>query len=185
MGKTLVLADALLAEIHREFGIGDSYLSQRGLSPFYQPPLDELVVTDIDFEGKPFILTRKASAAWKDLCAAAHRDGIMLQPFSGFRSYLYQKALIKRHLDNGRALDDILTNIAVPGYSEHHTGRAVDLTTPGCEPLAEGFEGTDAFRWLTEHAGEFGFVMSFPRDNKLGFIYEPWHWCYLSTNHKE
>ena len=36
----------------------------------------------------------------------------------------------------------------------------------------------DAYRWLRQHAGQFGFVESYPRDNKFGVIAEPWHWCH-------
>ena len=67
---------------------------------------------------------------------------------------------------------------AAPGYSEHHTGRAVDLTTPGTPPLLEAFERTAAFAWLERHAARFGFVMTYPRNNPLGVIYEPWHWTF-------
>ena len=66
---------------------------------------------------------------------------------------------------------------AAPGYSEHHTGCAVDIATPGSRPLTEEFEDSQAFRWLTDNAGKFGFSMSYPRNNPAGFIYEPWHWA--------
>jgi len=64
-----------------------------------------------------------------------------------------------------------------PGYSEHHTGRAVDLATPGCPPLTEEFETTAAFAWLVRHAHRFGFTMRYPRGNRFGIAYEPWHWA--------
>lgn len=179
--EEIKILDLLLAQIHQELGIPSSLPAERGLPLYYQPPLKDLVVADIDFEGKPFVLTAPAAAAWKNLSEAAQHEGIVLQPFSGFRSYLYQKGLIKRHLDNGRPLDDILKHIAVPGYSEHHTGCAVDVTTVACEPLVEAFEETDAFRWLSVNAQRFHFYLSFPRSNKFGFIYEPWHWCFRNA----
>ena len=70
-----------------------------------------------------------------------------------------------------------MTVSAAPGYSEHHTGRAVDIATPGSRPLTEEFEDSAAFHWLNENAADFGFSMSYPRDNRYGFIYEPWHWA--------
>ena len=76
----------------------------------------------------------------------------------------------------GMPMDEILRVSAAPGYSEHHTGCAIDITTPGSEPLEEEFEHTDAFRWLVRSAERFGFAMSYPRDNAFGIIYEPWHW---------
>lgn len=174
----LQIKDELLVRIFDALGIPLSYPSERGLPPYEQANLDDLLVTEIDFEGKPFLLTRNASLAWKSMKDTAADEGVSLLPFSGFRSYVYQQGLIQRHIDNGRAMDDILANLALPGYSEHHTGRAVDVTTAGCAPLVEEFEDTEAFKWLTENAESFGFYLSFARDNEQGFIYEPWHWCY-------
>jgi zinc D-Ala-D-Ala carboxypeptidase len=68
---------------------------------------------------------------------------------------------------------------AAPGYSEHHAGRAIDVATPSSRPLEQEFESTDAFRWLAAHADAFGFRLSFPRDNRHGIAYEPWHYCYF------
>jgi zinc D-Ala-D-Ala carboxypeptidase len=67
---------------------------------------------------------------------------------------------------------------APPGYSEHHTGRAVDLGTAGCAALDQAFAQTPAFAWLQRHAQRFGFYLSYPRDNAEGYLYEPWHWCF-------
>jgi len=75
------------------------------------------------------------------------------------------------------SLADILKVSAYPGYSEHHTGRAVDIGSPDCAHLTEAFEATREFSWLAEHAAGFGFVLSYPRDNPHGIAFEPWHWC--------
>lgn len=102
-------------------------------------------------------------------------------PFSGFRSYIHQKNLIDKHLKNGRKLEDILTHIAIPGFSEHHSGRAIDIHAKDRPILGEDFEKTDAFAWLTKNADRFGFRLSYPRANALGIIYEPWHWFYTGS----
>ena len=67
---------------------------------------------------------------------------------------------------------------AAPGYSEQHSGRAVDLGTMGCDALSEEFENTKVYQWLVKNAGGFGFYLSYPRDNPYGIDFEPWHWCY-------
>jgi D-alanyl-D-alanine carboxypeptidase len=97
---------------------------------------------------------------------------------SGFRSVEYQRGIIERKLAKGLHILEILRSSAAPGYSEHHTGRAIDVTTPGSQPLEEEFERTQAFAWLLCHAGEFGFRLSFPRGNPHGVVYEPWHWLH-------
>ena len=110
--------------------------------------------------------------------AAAATDGISLLLVSGFRSIDYQARLFRKKIDAGQSLGDILAVNAAPGFSEHHTGRAIDIATPGSRPLTEEFEQSEAFQWLSGHAGQFGFSMSYPRDNAAGFVFEPWHWSF-------
>lgn len=123
----------------------------------------------------------RAARAWADMQAAAANDSIELQLVSAYRSIDYQAGIIKRKLDAGQSIADILAVSAAPGYSEHHTGRALDLTTPGYEPLEERFEESPAFEWLGKSANSFGFRMSFPRNNPHSLCYEPWHWCWVFT----
>ena len=52
------------------------------------------------------------------------------------------------------------------------------MTTPGYQPLDEEFEHSAAFAWLRRNAGNYGFHLSYPRDNRHGIAYEPWHWCW-------
>ena len=92
----------------------------------------------------------------------------------------YQKELIEKKLAQGQSIENILKVSAAPGYSEHHTGRALDLNSPGCDVLEECFEDTRAFAWLSLEAAEFGFGMSYGKANAHGIAYEPWHWCFQS-----
>ena len=84
-------------------------------------------------------------------------------------------------LNSGQLIDEILKTNAAPGYSEHHSGRALDLTEDGCEPLCNAFEETQAFHWLTRNASIFGYSMSYTRDCPFGIEYEPWHWCFRNV----
>lgn len=129
-------------------------------------------------DGQLVRLGPSAAAAWRRMRAAAADDGIVLLPLSGFRSVARQSALIRRKLAAGERLEKILELVAAPGFSEHHTGRALDIGAPGDVELNEDFGRTAAFRWLRKHAGRFGFHLSFPRGNRHGFGYEPWHWCW-------
>ena len=96
---------------------------------------------------------------------------------SGFRNVEYQADLIRRKLEAGQEISQILRVNAAPGFSQHHTGCAVDIATPGSRPLTEEFDKTDAFAWLVDKAVKFDFSMTYPRNNRFGFIYEPWHWA--------
>ena len=138
----------------------------------------QLVDVGNDCFERPAKLHPQAANAWTKMQQAAANDGIELQLVSAYRSLPYQAALIQKKLDAGQQLADILKVNAAPGHSEHHTGRAIDLNTVDCEPLAQAFENTDAFGWLQQHGQAHGFAMSYPEDNDHGIIYEPWHWCY-------
>ena len=103
---------------------------------------------------------------------------------SGCRSVSYQADLIRRKLASGQDIQSILRVNAAPGFSEHHTGRAVDIATPGTRPLIAAFDLSGAFKWLQANAGAFGFRMPYGRGNRFGFEYEPWHWSQVDTQER-
>ncbi len=80
---------------------------------------------------------------------------------------------MRKKLERGDTIENILKVNAAPGFSEHHTGCALDITTPGYDALKESFEKSPAFDWLTGNASRFGFSLSFPRGNAAGIAYEP------------
>lgn len=152
----------------------DTHGPDRAL-PLYAEARD-LVSVGTDIHGRDQRLTPRAARSWAKLRDAALGDGVTLLLVSAFRSVAYQQGIFDRKLAAGESMEQILRVNVPPGYSEHHTGRAVDLTTPGCAPLTEAFETTAAFAWLLQHGCRFGFTMSYPQDNPAGVAYEPWHW---------
>ena len=165
----------MLRELHKELGIRPDYGQATG-----QPSFDEAVeLVDVgpNLVGRMQRLTPQAAGRWASMVAAAAKENVVLLVVSGFRSVDYQAALIRNKISAGQVIGDILKVNAAPGFSEHHTGRAVDIATPGSRPLTEDFETTAAFGWLQRRAADFGFAMSYPRDNAWGISYEPWHWC--------
>ena len=167
----------MLRELHAELGIPADY-GEDGGPPVFDEALD-LVEIGPNLVGRTQQLTQGAAENWQAMVTAAAADGVALMIVSGFRSVDYQARLIRKKIAAGQDIEAILKVNAAPGYSEHHTGQAVDIATPGSRPLTEEFEATEAFRWLTDKAGGFGFSMSYPRDNPWGFIYEPWHWSVI------
>lgn len=157
-------------------GIAVEAVEARGLRLY--PAAERLAVADLDHKGRAFLMTPAAGRAWQAMKAAAAADGIEIYLISAYRSVERQAEIIRAKLDAGAAIADILTVLAPPGYSEHHTGRAVDLTCPDAPAVQQGFELTAAFAWLKANANRFGFVMSYPPGNASGYCYEPWHWCF-------
>lgn len=165
-----------LLAIANELNISYELIAARGLVEFQEA--QELVIAEISDSGKEFLLTPAASQAWQLLKATAWQDGISLFIASAFRSIDHQTKIIQGKLDKGIAISEILTLLAPPGFSEHHTGRAIDISTPDAPAVQTGFEQTPAFFWLTANANRFGFYLSYPKGNPQGYQYEPWHWCY-------
>lgn len=161
-------------ELHQELGIAADYAVSRNL-PVYLETKD-LVEVGPNLVGRMQRLSPTAAAHWQRMVEAAAADGVRLLIVSGFRSYRYQAELIRNKLKAGQSIEEILEVSAAPGYSQHHTGLAVDIATPGSRPLTAEFDTSEAFGWLTENAGNFGFSMTYPKGNRYGFIYEPWHW---------
>ncbi|MFD0325280.1 MULTISPECIES: M15 family metallopeptidase [Lysobacter] len=152
----------------------DGYESRTGLALIAEP--DRLALAGFDRFRRPLWLHPAAARAWTHLREAAMRDGVVLDAISGYRSHDYQLGIFERKLARGQSVEDILNVNAAPGYSEHHSGLALDIGAPGEPPAEESFEHTGAFAWLREQAGGYGFVMSYPRGNPHGIVYEPWHW---------
>jgi D-alanyl-D-alanine carboxypeptidase len=129
-----------------------------------------------DRYARPLWLTRGAARGWRHMRAAALANDVTIEAISGYRSHAYQLGIFNRKLARGQTVKEILAVNAAPGYSEHHSGCAMDIGAPGEPAAEESFEGTAAFAWLADNAADFGFVMSYPRDNPHGIVYEPWHW---------
>jgi len=142
---------------------------------------EDLIVAEVGADGRQHLLTPATAAAWHAMSAAAAADGIAIRIASAFRSVERQAEIVRAKLARGQSIDEILSVSAPPGYSEHHTGCAVDLTTEGVRALEVEFEGTAAFDWLCGNAERFGFFLSYPRQNRHGYMYEPWHWCFKES----
>lgn len=157
-------------------GVPRDYGRTRGLRRQREPA--RLASIGCDIHGRQQWLQPRAARAWLRMHGRAAHDGVTLQAVSAFRSIEYQLGILERKLARGMAMHDILRVSAAPGYSEHHSGRCLDLTTPGFTPLEETFEKSPAFAWLQRHAAAHHFSLSYPRGNRHGIAYEPWHWCW-------
>lgn len=165
-----------LASLSDRLGVPGDYAERTNLSPVPEPA--RLIYAQADRYRRPLWLEARSAPAWLAMRAAAKADGLLLEAISGYRSWDYQAGILCRKLAAGQTLAQILAVNTAPGFSEHHSGRAIDIGAQGEPPAAESFEQTPQFAWLSERAAEFGFYMSYPRENPHGVIYEPWHWCW-------
>lgn len=126
--------------------------------------------------------------ALTDMFAAAAKDNVWFWVASGYRSVEDQEEILERavleNTEKGmteqKAREEALRTIQRPGYSEHHTGLAVDLND-----VSDNFEKTEAYRWLSEHGAEYGFVQRYKSHKTAitGIDRESWHYRYVGKEH--
>lgn len=144
----------------------------------YEPSLAPAVA------GSSVQLDKRVAPHYAAMYAAAKADGCILTPYSGYRSYAHQQenfnrrvaSFVEQGLSEADAKAKTQTRILPPGCSEHNMGFAMDVVSASAD-----FIETKEFKWLTEHAYVYGFILRYP-ENKTditGVMYEPWHWRYV------
>jgi len=131
-------------------------------------------------------LDSRVAPHYSQMYNAAKEDGITLVPLSGFRRISTQKTnfenKIQKYINMGysraQATQLAAEIILPPGTSEHNAGIAMDICS-----LDVSFENSAEFKWLKEHAADYGFVLRYPKDKKniTKINYEPWHWRYVGV----
>ncbi|WP_238996701.1 M15 family metallopeptidase [Paenibacillus pinistramenti] len=156
---------------------------QFGLPEDYEPA--DLVYPDVPFTFSEKIekrmMRKEAAAALEDMFAAAKKDGIYLAGVSGYRSYERQKTIFENYVKKDGE-EKARTYSAYPGYSEHETGLAIDVSGSDGKCAAEDcFGGTPEAEWIAEHAPEYGYIVRYPegKEDITGYKYEPWHIRYV------
>jgi zinc D-Ala-D-Ala carboxypeptidase len=149
---------------------------------YAEAPANELVPLTSDGSLK---LRRAAAKAYQEMESAAQRDGVSLVPLSAFRSIQDQNYLFfGKKAERGQVAEERAKVSAPPGFSEHHTGYVLDIgdgRVPATD-LSPNFENTPAYKWLKANAAFYSFELSFPKGNKQGVTYEPWHWRFVGDS---
>lgn len=138
------------------------------------PINDELLAragSNLMFHGGAFPYLEK-------MMRAAAQDEKPLRVLSSYRSFGEQSSLkssYKRKYGTGANAFS-----ADQGYSEHQLATTVDFTTAGNPESLALFGTSEQYSWLVRHAHEYGFVLSYPKDNTF-FQFEPWHWRFVGV----
>ncbi|MEN9956317.1 MAG: hypothetical protein RLY34_1124 [Actinomycetota bacterium] len=100
---------------------------------------------------------------------------------SGYRSYASQKAIHAARVSAlGKTAGEKLA--ARPGYSEHQTGLAIDISTTALSCRIGSFGSSKASKWIAANAWQYGFLVRYPSNSKTavtGYVWEPWHLRYV------
>lgn len=130
-------------------------------------------------EGRTYEVHTDVLPFLEDLLKDAEKEGLVLRVASSYRSFSAQAALKSGYRVRFGTGANAFS--AEQGYSEHQLGTAVDFTTPAIGGTFAGFDRTDAYGWLIEHAHEYGFILSYPKGNAY-YQYEPWHWRFVGED---
>jgi len=107
---------------------------------------------------------------------SASSSGVSMEIISAYRSFGTQSSLkLSYKITYGSGANKFSAD---QGYSEHQLGTAVDITTPDTGESFLKFEKTTAYKWLTENAYKYGFILSYPKQNTY-YQFEPWHWRFV------
>lgn len=148
----------------------------------YEAP--DLVQVPVEYVNQPY-LRQVASDAVVAMFATftAESGGLQMQSQSAYRSYGTQQDVYAGWVSSlGQAGADLTS--ARPGFSEHQTGLAIDVSAlPADCSLDQCFANTAQGQWLAANSWRFGFIVRYPAGKTpiTGYEYEPWHMRYVGT----
>ena len=126
-------------------------------------------------------LSRPAYEAFVKMATDAKAAGYTIKINSGYRSYSKQRGMYNNYVaGHGKAEADTFS--ARPGFSEHQTGLAIDLSSPGVGYWS--FGDSAAGRWVHANAHKYGFILRYLEDKTdiTGYIYECMHFRYVGVD---
>lgn len=148
------------------------------LNEHYLPEKLTLLAPELSLNGEEEYFHARALPHLLNLLKEAKSAGMELFIVSAFRSFETQRDLKSQYkMTFGSGANKFS---AEQGYSEHQLGTTIDFTTPALGTSFSAFDTTSSYRWLTEHAHRFGFILSYPKNNSY-YIYEPWHWRFVGV----
>jgi D-alanyl-D-alanine carboxypeptidase len=152
----------------------------RPLNPAdYKAP--DLVDVPVPYVYAPKLRAEAANQVVAMFAAFTASSGLQMQSQSAYRSYSAQVSTYNNWVGQlGKAGADLTS--ARPGYSEHQTGLAIDISAlPAKCSLDQCFADTPQGQWLAANAWQYGFILRYPDGytNITGYEFEPWHYRYV------
>lgn len=171
--------------VNRKHAIADNYVPRQLVELSSIVPQNFIILKDPKVKGD-----KTAVEALVKMIQAAKSDGLEVwQVSEGYRTFNRQQELFDLEVQN-LIRDEQLSlesakkaaerHAALPGFSEHHTGLAFDLTVPGYY-----FGDTKQAIWLEDHCFEYGFIIRYTanKEDITGFSAEPWHVRFVGEDH--
>ena len=145
----------------------------------------ELVESTNIFNEK-YMVEKEALKHFLELREELEKENVYIELDSTTRSVAEQQKLWDNWtIEYGE--DYVKKYVAVPGYSEHHTGLAIDICivkdgkriNDNDEMIAE----KEIFSKIHEKLAKHGFILRYldGKDEITGYSYEPWHFRYVNS----
>jgi D-alanyl-D-alanine carboxypeptidase len=171
-------------------GLTTLVTSEYGISKDYVPPglipISHYLPVTVTL-GYPTQIREIAAEPLVEMISDMVSAGLEPTIISGYRSYSSQAIAWKKWQDQHPERASIIS--APPGHSEHQLGTTIDFGSPELPSLVgdedivfhTNFYLTSEGIWLDQHAHEYGFVLSYPRETfeLTGMYYEPWHYRFV------
>ncbi len=161
----------------------------------YNNPIPKEFVIYLDsicdeYSCKKYLVDKKIIKDLKNMFEDSKTDNANISLFSGYRDIQKQIELvnnsIKKKISKGFSIKDARNScfetLAIPGFSEHHTGLAVDLYSNNDNSFdTTNFQNTKAYEWLIKNSYKYGFILRYPKDKEhiTNISFEPWHFRYV------
>lgn len=130
----------------------------------------------------PGKLTAEATTAFNSMCMDAKEEKIYFASMTAYRTYSEQEERYKNYASQygNLQVDDYTSR---PGYDEHQSGLAVNISSMANNPSGTTFTQTAEYTWLSEHAAEYGFIFRYPgnKQHLTGMSSEPSHLRYVGV----
>ena len=154
--------------------------TERALPDWYTPP-DLENISEAGFPFTDGLALR--GLVMDDLSAlreAAAANGTPITILAAFRSYARQADLFERRVDE-MGETEAGSRVARPGHSEHQLGTTLDVTDEGATDVDQSWGASPTGQWISSHAHEFGFLISYPAgaETRTCYDFEPWHLRYV------
>ena len=156
-------------------GYDDPYII---VNKYYKVPRDFRPPDLESFDNQ--LLRKETGEAFIRMRNAASNEGLSLMAVSGYRSVEYQENLYNSYLESD-TLENVDRYSARAGYSEHHTGMAIDVF--GSIHGLREFINTPEYPWVKENAHKYGFIIRYTETGEFitGYEFEPWHIRYVGV----
>lgn len=161
----------LLQKYSKVFFLNENYIPAKLVQVPVEYTFNKNNKYEVNASVSPFLLGmfREAASA-----------GMKIQVVSAYRSFDTQASLKNRYkVIYGAGTANSFS--ADQGYSEHQLGTTLDFTTPSLGAEYDNFDATPEYTWLVNNAHKYGFVISYPKNNRF-YIYEPWHWRFVGVD---